>query len=909
MDALFRRSSELPREQRLAYLDEHCKGDDELHAEVASLLEHRLTDDRFLESSLLGTEFHVSKLENAVSPHLQVGQRIGRYRIYDTIASGGMATVYRARQDTPERTVALKVMRSGIAPGDSLRRFRDEAKILARLHHPGVAQIYDVGTHRVDGSALHEVHYLAMEYVAGASHLTAYAEAAELDLRTRLSLFVSICDAVNHGHQRGIIHRDLKPSNILVDSNGNPKVIDFGVARVLNTDLTTLTVRTKLGELVGTLQYMSPEQCDADPHAIDIRSDVYSLGVVLYELLTGALPYDVPSRQIYKATQVIKEAPPRRPSSLRQRITGDVETILLTALAKDPASRYQSAVDLRGDIHRYLHHRTIHARPPSFSYHLAKFVCRHRASTVLGGLLLLTLVAGISGITLSLFEARAQRDTARDVVEFLDGMLAKPYELDDGQQATVVDMLRRASQDLGDSFTGQPEVQVILRRTLGRSFGAVSLYSEARREIESALKMARKVHGHEDSRVVELLVDLAGSHHDLSDLDGAEARLKEALAMQNRRFEANSPEIARTQNYLGLVYLDQGRFQEAGRALEHALDVRRRSLDPDDSSIAQSLFNLAVARQMMGDPESAEPFLLEAIEIHTSRGARASISNCRRFLGQIYSDLGKLDKAAAEVLRALAIYEETHSENHPSIAASLWTLGDIFLGKGEPERAEAHLDRAVGIYAESLGPRHMYTLRTRKKLADSVQLQSKLDEAETLLRRLEEDVRQELGDAHPLAAATLTALAHALHGQGNLTEAARVCAEALSIVRAHPDQRNYRDLALLNILAMIRRESGDPQEALRLIDKALAMHPDLTPNGSYELHLRITQGHTLADLERLDEAKACLLAVCTVAPETKNRQLLKRIRGAMQQLASIFDDAGNAEKARECREVCLAIPR
>ncbi len=318
-------------------------------------------------------------------------EQVGHYRIRRVIASGGMGTVYEATQDSPRRVVAVKVMKPGVASRSAMRRFEFEAHILGRLRHPGIAQIYEAGTHTDDNGS---VPYFAMEYIANASPITRFVTEKRLGTRERVALFGQVCDAVHHGHQKGVIHRDLKPSNILVDAAGQVKIIDFGVARGTDADLALTTLETDVGQLIGTLQYMSPEQCAGDPHDIDIRSDVYALGVVFFELLTGQLPYDVREKAIHEATRVIREEQPARLSTLDRTLRGDVETIALKALEKDRARRYQSAADFAQDLQRYLVNKPIHARPPSVVYRFRKFVRRRRVPLATAAAIALALGVG-----------------------------------------------------------------------------------------------------------------------------------------------------------------------------------------------------------------------------------------------------------------------------------------------------------------------------------------------------------------------------------------------------------------------------------------------------------------------------------------------------------------------------------
>ena len=327
-----------------------------------------------------------------------IGTRIGSYTLRRVIGSGGMGTVYEAQQEQPRRRVAIKMMKQGITSSSALRRFEFESQTLARLHHPGIAQVYEAGTHD-DGAG--GVPYFVMEYIPNALRITEYADKKKLGTRERLALFGKVCDAIQHGHLKGIVHRDIKPGNVLVDSNGQPKIIDFGVARSTDSDLAVTTLQTDVGQLLGTLQYMSPEQCGSDPTDIDTRSDIYALGMVLYELLTGRLPYDVRQAAIHEAVRMVREEEPLKPSSIDRHLRGDVETIALKALEKERERRYQSASALEQDIHRYLSGDPITARRATIWYHLKRLAFRHKVAFVLASSFMILLIAS-TVISLSL---------------------------------------------------------------------------------------------------------------------------------------------------------------------------------------------------------------------------------------------------------------------------------------------------------------------------------------------------------------------------------------------------------------------------------------------------------------------------------------------------------------------------
>jgi hypothetical protein len=366
--AVFLAAIDAPPGERARIVSEDCGNDSDLRREVEGLLE---ADARPSHETMAPAAPILRAIERSQS---LVGRTIGRYFVAREIGAGGMGRVYEGVQDSPRRSVALKVMRPLVATREVLRRFEFESEVLARLRHPGIVQVYEAGILR-DGDEAFP--WFAMEFIEGARPLGAFVKEQRLGLRERLRLFAEVCDAVHHGHQRGIVHRDLKPGNVLVDGEGHPKVIDFGVAKSTNSDVALTTLHTQVGELVGTLEYMSPEQCDGDPNAIDARSDVYSLGILLYELVCERSPYDLAGKSLPSAARIVREQEPERPSVIRRSLRGDLEAIVLEAIEKDPARRYSSAAALAEDLRRFVEGKPVEARSPSRWMLLMRAVARH----------------------------------------------------------------------------------------------------------------------------------------------------------------------------------------------------------------------------------------------------------------------------------------------------------------------------------------------------------------------------------------------------------------------------------------------------------------------------------------------------------------------------------------------------
>lgn len=398
---IFAEARDLPPDEQALWIDRQCAEAPALGAEVRSLLDHhRLAEPHFLAPPSIPAHAAETPDNDPL-----IGVQLGAFRINSMIARGGMGTVYLADQSAPQRKIAVKVLHSGILPRSAEQRFDSESRILAYLQHPGIAQVYVAGIHRLPtGETLR---FFAMEFVADALSVTDYARKHALPLRDRLALFLDACDAVEYGHRKGVIHRDLKPANLLVSTDRRIKVIDFGVARVTDSDVESTTMHTEAGQILGTLAYMSPEQCAADPARLSMATDVYALGVILFELLTERMPYDLSRVTIHSAIRIICERPPDRPGQLDRALRGDMQAIILRTLEKNPSARYATVAELATDIRHYLCGEPISARRPSLLVRVLRWAARNpRTAVALTSVCIAALILGSSIVAMWIVNSR-----------------------------------------------------------------------------------------------------------------------------------------------------------------------------------------------------------------------------------------------------------------------------------------------------------------------------------------------------------------------------------------------------------------------------------------------------------------------------------------------------------------------
>jgi serine/threonine protein kinase len=822
--AILSRALELPEEEGAAYLDAACADDPSLRPEIDRILNADQKRVRALRTGRL-RDWMGGLPGGDVPDPAEHPRSVGPFRILHLLGEGGMGAVFLAEQENPiRRRVALKLIKLGMDTREVIARFEAERQALALMDHPHVAKVFDAGVSE-EGRP-----YFVMEYVPGAP-ITEFCDQERLSIEERLALFKEVCQALHHAHQKGIIHRDVKPSNILVsrqDGRPAPKVIDFGVAKAVNQRLAERTMMTERGLVVGTPEYMSPEQAESTGLQVDTTTDVYSLGVLLYEILTGVLPLDreVMRQGGWDAIQrSIREKEPRRPSErvsglgedaaavaanrsttasgLRRRLRGDLDWIVLRALEKDRSRRYPSASELAADVERYLRSEVVTAGPPSTLYRMRKFAWRHRAALAAA----LVIVASLSFALMESNRQRAKAERARDQSEAVTQFLAETLGAADpryqGRSTPVGDVLDRAAEGIEGKFDGQPLVEAELRTAIGKAYGGLGDFRSARVHLEAAVGIWRRETG-----------------------------------IRNRKAYA-------AVNALGILSMKQGRYAEAESLLGGLLETERRSLGDDDPDLLDTMSNLATVFAGTGRREEAAALLREAAEreLRTvgeeSRETLGSLHN----LALLYQESGRYAEAESLHVRVLAAQRRMLGPEHPEILTTQNSLAVLYVAVKRYPQAESLLTQIVGIRRRTLGPEHQETLNAMNNLASVEFDLGRFAKAARLHAAVLEVRRRVLGDEHPQTLISMGNLGDAYtwagepaRGEPLLRSAVSIAARVLGeehaihsvtlrkygVCLAHLGRHREAEAALLRAHALLLKRFGPDHERTRLAERDLA---------------------------------------------------------------------------------------
>ncbi len=723
-----------------------------------------------------------------------------------------MGVVYEAEQQHPRRAVALKVIRGGYSVDDSqVRMFHREAQTLASLKHRSIAAIYELG--RTDMGQ----HFFAMELVRGETlgdfmHSQVQdGRLHEAALKVLCLLFCKICEAVSYAHQRGVIHRDLKPSNIMVmresgPSGGGPrsttapeiKVLDFGLARITDTDVAIATIATEPGRVQGTLPYMSPEQVRGNPDEIDVRSDVYSLGVILYELLSGRLPYDVQHVPLHEAARIISERPPSPLSKVwrgTRRLDPDLNTIIRKAMEKEPAHRYQSALALAEDVQRYLANEPILAQPPSTVTVIRKLVARHKAPFAFAAMLVVLLATFAVLMTIQARRIARERDRAnaeaeasRQITDFLVSL----FEVSDpgearGNSITAREILDSGSRKIARGLEHQPVTQARLMDTMGNVYRSLGLYAPAASMLRQAVALKERALGPDHPDVARSLNALGWTYTWQGEYANAQLLHQRALHTFESTFGPDHTDVGWSCYYLGASAASMGDAQRAMPLLERASRIFERNLGPDHVAVSWCANDLAVAHQNIGDLASAKVLYERAlrIKLKTLGPDHPDVARGLNNLGFTLTRMGRYAEAKPPLERSLAINEKALGPNHPDIAQNLHSLGELLRRMGQYAEARRLLERAQVILENSVGPDHIDLAEVINTLADVHQDTSRYDLAEPLYLRALAIREKALAPDHVDVAATLESYANLLRKTHRAGQADKLDERARAIRANH----------------------------------------------------------------------------------------------------------------------------
>jgi len=819
---------------RAAFLEQACGGDDGLRRAVELLLAQHEKNDNFLESPamevaakhlarqadavfsdpLAGAALDTSGLDatypsaDTVVELTSVEQKsLGPYRLLQKLGEGGMGRVWLAEQTAPvRRRVAVKLIKAGMYDDAVLKRFASERQSLAIMDHPSIAKVFDAGT-TPDGQP-----YFVMEYVPGVP-ITDYCDQKRLNIRERMELFNKVCDGVQHAHLKAIIHRDLKPANILVtevDGKPLPRIIDFGLAKATTSLAPDESMLTRLGAFVGTPGYMSPEQADTSLQDVDTRTDVYSLGVVLYVLLTGSLPFDS-KKNVHEVLRQVREVEPPRPSTkiatgkksstgsaqnrgseprqLAKLLRGDLDWITMKALEKDRNRRYGTPSEMAADITRYLQHEPVVARPASAGYRMRKYARRHRIAVAVAIGLVAVLATFAVAQRVQLQRTRLERDRAnreRDratrITDFMTGMfhVSDPNE-QRGNSVTAREILDKASNDIKTGLAKDPDAQAGMMQVMGEVYINLGLFSRAKDLEQQSLDIRRRVLGPENPDTLASMDDLAGALEERGQYVEAAKMLREEIDIERRVLGPENPQTLNAMNNLTNDLRKDGHDEEGEKLGRETLDISRRVLGTEHQQTLSTMDNLALCLESEGHFPESETLFREVLDTR------------RRVLGP----------------------------EHPDTLNSMNSLSFALFAEHRYVEAEKVNREAFDIRRRVLGPEHPQTLVSMENLGFALLCEGRYAEAEKLERESLDGHRRVFGPEHPQTLNSMAALALVLSREDRYAEAEKLARDSIDISRRVLGPENSSTAVHVYYLACIEARKGNRPEALSLLRQAL----------------------------------------------------------------------------------------
>ena len=835
---------------RIAYLDAACAGDDPLRARIEMLLKADSEAGAFMDDD---PTIEAVRAAQSVGPREQPGQVIGRYKLLELIGQGGFGTVWMAEQREPvKRRVALKIIKLGMDTAQVVARFEAERQALAMMDHANIAKVFDAGSTDTGRP------YFVMELVRG-EPIIDYCDRARLDTRSRLDLFAEVCRAIQHAHQKGIIHRDIKPSNVLVtlhDGVPVPKVIDFGIAKATNHELTEKTLFTGHRQMIGTPAYMSPEQAEMSGLDIDTRSDIYSLGVLLYELLTGTTPFsndELLSAGFAEMMRIIRDVEPHKPSTrldslgrtatqtadqraadvrrLNLMLRGDLDWIVMKCLEKDRTRRYETASGLAADIDRHLSDLPVSAGAPGAAYRVRKFVRRNRTGVIGASIAAATLLLGMIGTSIGLVWALGERGRANQQTEIarlelnrateIKRLITEMLERLDPAEARGADstLLRAILDDtadrLADDEITDELVAAELRHIVGNTYYLLGLSAESVPHLVAALDIRAERLGDSHPDTLRSRTALAGSHLELGNYDDAETMFLGTLDARRDALGPDHPDTLRSAYNLTLLLWRTGRYNDAMPLAAETHETAQRVLPDDDPERLAFAENLAAGYYATGRHDDAETLYSDTLEesrmiLGEDHPQTLSLLNG---LAGVYYSTRRFDECSATVLESLEIRARVLGENHPDTLTTKDNLAQLYSRTERFDESARLFEEVAVARRDALGPEHPATLQTATGLARVLRKQLRFDQAELLYTETLAIQRRVLGNEHPNTLICMHELGALYMDQEQYQRAEPLLAEAYAGLRVALGDEHGTTRSTAVRLADTYRALGRPDDA------------------------------------------------------------------------------------------------